>query len=56
MAGDTLYGVGGQPVADAPGLPGDGGYLLHAHRLCCAHPDDGGVLELEAPPPAVLCA
>ncbi len=53
LVGDPLYGVGGQPLVDAPGLPGDGGYLLHAHRVRCAHPD-GGVLELEAPPPAIL--
>jgi 23S rRNA pseudouridine1911/1915/1917 synthase len=54
LVGDPLYGVGGLPVMDAPGLPGDGGYLLHAHRLRCAHPDGGGLLQLEAPPPAVL--
>ena len=39
LVGDPLYGVGGQPLVDAPGLPGDGGYLLHAHRVRCAHPD-----------------
>ena len=54
LAGDPLFGVGGRPLADAPALPGDGGYLLHAHRLQCAHPDGNGVLDLEAPPPAAL--
>ena len=54
LVGDPLYGAGGQPLADAPALPGDGGYLLHAHRVRCAHPDGNGVLDLEAPPPAVL--
>ena len=28
--GDPLYVPGGVPRADSPGLPGDGGYLLHA--------------------------
>ena len=56
LVGDPLYGVGGQPLADAPALPGDGGYLLHAHRLRCAHPDGNGVLDLEAPPPPLLTA
>jgi 23S rRNA pseudouridine1911/1915/1917 synthase len=56
LVGDPLYAAGGLPLADAPGLPGDGGYLLHAHRLRCAHPDGTGLLELESPPPAVLSA
>ena len=54
LVGDPLYGTGGQPLAAAPALPGDGGYLLHAHRLRCAHPDGRGVLDLEAPPPLEL--
>ena len=56
LAGDPLYGVGGRPLDVAPGLPGDGGYLLHAHRLQFAHPRGSGTLALEAPPPAALCA
>ena len=56
LVGDPLYGVGGQPLAEAPALPGDGGYLLHAHRLRCAHPNGHAVLDLEAPPPPLLTA
>lgn len=55
LAGDPLYDVGGGPRRDDPGLPGDGGYLLHAHRLQVAHPR-GGALVLEAPPPPALTA
>ncbi len=54
LAGDPLYAVGGGPRAVAPGLPGDGGYLLHAHRLQLAHPRGTGTLALEAPPPDPL--
>ena len=53
LTGDPLYVVGGRPRPVAPGLPGDGGYLLHAHRLQLAHPR-GGVLSLDAPLPAAL--
>lgn len=53
LTGDPLYAVGGRPRPVAPGLPGDGGYLLHAHRLQLAHPR-GGVLSLDAPLPAAL--
>ena len=55
LAGDPLYAAGGGPRDVAPGLPGDGGYLLHAHRVRVAHPC-GGLLDLEAPPPAALTA
>ena len=54
LVGDPLYAPGGQPRADQPGLPGDGGYLLHAHRLRIAHPDGTGTLTLEAPLPSSL--
>jgi 23S rRNA pseudouridine1911/1915/1917 synthase len=54
LAGDPLYAVGGGPRAVAPGLPGDGGYLLHAYRLTVAHPRGTGTLALEAPPPDPL--
>jgi 23S rRNA pseudouridine1911/1915/1917 synthase len=37
-----------------PGLPGDGGYRLHAHRLALAHPSTGAWLELECAPPRAL--
>jgi 23S rRNA pseudouridine1911/1915/1917 synthase len=56
LVGDPLYGAGGQPLAGSPALPGDGGYLLHSHRIQCAHPDRNAVLDLEAPPPEVLTA
>lgn len=54
LVGDPLYGVGGLPLADLPGLPGDGGYLLHARRLGFRHPVTGERMSLEAPPPAHL--
>ena len=56
LQGDPLYVAGGQPRADDPGLPGDGGYLLHAWRLRCAHPSGDGDLKVEAPLPPALAA
>ena len=37
LVGDPLYEAGGG-VKPHPGLPGDGGYFLHAERLEFAHP------------------
>ena len=54
MVGDPLYDKGGV-IKDSPGLPGDGGYLLHAERLTFAHPITGHAIQLQAPPPATLC-
>lgn len=54
LAGDPLYAPGGHPHTVAPGLPGDGGYLLHAYRLHVAHPSGMGTLSLEAQPPEAL--
>lgn len=54
LVGDPLYAEGGLPRAANPGLPGDGGYLLHAHRLECAHPNGRWRLTLRAPPPQAL--
>jgi 23S rRNA pseudouridine1911/1915/1917 synthase len=54
LAGDPLYANGGLPLPDSRALPGDGGYLLHAHRLQVAHPSDSTPLLLEAPPPVEL--
>lgn len=55
LAGDPLYVAGGRPRALDPGLPGDGGYLLHACRLSVPHPVTGHRLDLIAPPPPALC-
>ncbi|WP_425148129.1 RluA family pseudouridine synthase [Deinococcus sp.] len=59
LLGDPLYGVGGTPLPWLPGLPGaglpgDGGYLLHAARLEFEHPRGGRSMRLEAPPPPDL--
>lgn len=48
LVGDPLYGVTGQPLENLPGLPGDGGYLLHAHYLKFPHPVTGNPMQLEA--------
>jgi 23S rRNA pseudouridine1911/1915/1917 synthase len=53
LVGDPLYVKGGVPGPD-PGLPGEGGYRLHAWRLALTHPADGRRLELECPPPPAL--
>ena len=53
LVGDPLYVAGGVPSCD-PGLPGDGGYLLHAHRLGFTHPATGRPVVFEAPLPAGL--
>jgi 23S rRNA pseudouridine1911/1915/1917 synthase len=52
LVGDPLYGFTGQPLEDLPGLPGDGGYLLHAEVLTFHHPISGEEIELEAPLPS----
>lgn len=54
LVGDRLYGAGGLPRAEQPGLPGDGGYLLHAESLGFAHPLTGARMHLHAPPPPEL--
>ena len=54
LAGDPLYGPTGQPLEHLPGLPGDGGYLLHAHILRFLHPATGAEIVLEAPLPRGL--
>lgn len=48
LVGDPLYGCDGRPLADHPGLPGDGGYWLHAQFLNLQHPVTGASLHLEA--------
>jgi 23S rRNA pseudouridine1911/1915/1917 synthase len=48
LVGDPLYGSGGRPLENLPGLPGDGGYLLHAQFLKFRHPITGEQIDLEA--------
>lgn len=52
LAGDPLYGAGGRPLDHLPGLPGDGGYFLHARLLRFPHPITGEPMELDAVLPA----
>jgi 23S rRNA pseudouridine1911/1915/1917 synthase len=47
LVGDPLYGFG-QALEDLPGLPGDGGYFLHAQFLKFHHPITGEQINLEA--------
>jgi len=54
LVGDPLYGVGGVPLAHAPGLPGDAGYLLHACELRLTHPRTEHAMVLSCAPPPVL--
>ncbi len=51
LVGDPLYAMGGVPKRDQPGLPGDGGYFLHANKMVLHHPVSGSLLELVAPEP-----
>jgi len=48
LVGDPLYGLTGQPLENLPGLPGDGGYFLHAQFLIFQHPITGEEINLEA--------
>jgi len=54
LVGDPLYGPTGQPLSHLPGLPGDGGYFLHAHYLQLHHPITGEPINLEAALPPVF--
>lgn len=54
LCGDPLYGAGGLPLPGTRALPGDAGYLLHAHRLELAHPRTGAPLSIECAPPLAL--
>jgi 23S rRNA pseudouridine1911/1915/1917 synthase len=53
LLGDRLYEAGGGLKPD-PGLPGDGGYVLHAERLEFTHPVSGQLMTMVAPAPRVL--
>jgi 23S rRNA pseudouridine1911/1915/1917 synthase len=48
LVGDPLYGSTGQPLEHLPGLPGEGGYFLHAQFLTFRHPVTGEQINLEA--------
>src|SRR5450432_723568 len=52
LVGDPLYGITGQPLENLPGLPGDGGYFLHAQYLKFHHPITGEQINLEAALPS----
>ena len=52
LVGDPLYGFTGQPLENLPGLPGDGGYFLHAQFLKFHHPITGKQINLEAALPS----
>lgn len=47
LVGDPIYDIGGV-IKVQPGLPGDGGYLLHAERLVFVHPLTGREMSLDA--------
>ena len=51
LVGDPLYGFTGLPLEHLPGLPGDGGYLLHAQYLKFPHPITGEQINIQAPLP-----
>ena len=52
LVGDPLYGLSGQPLENLPGLPGDGGYFLHARFLNFHHPITDEQINLEAALPS----
>lgn len=54
LVGDPLYGPGGTPLPGTQALPGDPGYLLHAHRLEFPHPRTGTWITVTCQPPAEL--
>ena len=54
LVGDPMYQAGGVPKPELPGLPGDGGYWLHAGSLIATHPTSFQVMQWHAPPPPLL--
>ena len=54
LAGDPLYTHGGVPKPENPGLPGDGGYWLHAHKLTFHHPVTHQSVTIQAKCPPTL--
>ena len=53
LIGDPLYEAGGG-LKTHPGLPGDGGYFLHAEKLQFVHPASGQRMTVSATPPPEL--
>ena len=53
LIGDPIYSSGGG-ILDNPGLPGDPGYSLHAHRMRLGHPIHGASISIESPLPECL--
>jgi 23S rRNA pseudouridine1911/1915/1917 synthase len=53
LVGDPVYAAGGALLPN-PGLPGDGGYWLHAGHLQFPHPSTGERMTITAPPPQEL--
>jgi 23S rRNA pseudouridine1911/1915/1917 synthase len=53
LIGDSVYEAGGG-LKRHPGLPGDGGYLLHAEKLQFTHPVTGQCMTVSATPPPEL--
>ena len=53
LLGDPLYEAGGG-LKRHPGLPGDGGYLLHAEKLQFTHPETAQRMTITATPPPEL--
>ena len=54
LVGDPVYGAGGVPKP-SHGLPGEGGFFLHAESLRFVHPLTENEITLHAPPPIELC-
>jgi len=53
LIGDPVYEAGGA-LKQHPGLPGDGGYFLHAEKLQFTHPTTGERMTVVATPPPEL--
>ncbi|MEP6782386.1 MAG: RluA family pseudouridine synthase [Acidobacteriota bacterium] len=53
LIGDSVYEAGGG-LKRHPGLPGDGGYFLHAERLQFTHPVSSQLMTVTATPPPEL--